>query len=108
MDEDRDPFNGDVPMACEFGKMTAAEEALQWLVGEVLKRPDDEASPSPNEAAAWIAQKIEESNAMEDALADVRDNGLIYWEPNTSRGFVAKAKMIERIDRLVGPKVESA
>lgn len=30
------------------------------------------------------------------ALRDVLDNGLIYWEPNTSRGAVNKALMIKR------------
>lgn len=31
-------------------------------------------------------------------LKDARDNGLIYWEPNTERGHVAKALMLARID----------
>lgn len=37
-------------------------------------------------------------------LIDVRDNGLIYWEPNTRRGAASKAAMVARvgmtIDRL--------
>ena len=33
-----------------------------------------------------------------EALRDARDNGLIYWEPNTERGHATKARMLARID----------
>lgn len=39
---------------------------------------------------------------LTEALRDARDNGLIYWEPNTERGAVAKANMLAKIDRLLG------
>jgi hypothetical protein len=39
---------------------------------------------------------------LTEMLREVRDEGLIYWEPNTERGHVAKADMIARISRLIG------
>lgn len=35
------------------------------------------------------------------ALRDAADNGLIYWEPQTDRGHVAKAQMLARIRSLL-------
>lgn len=58
-------------------------------------RPEDafEIDPlytHPPAASARIAE-------LEAALRDAADNGLIYWEPITTRGHVQKAKMLERI-----------
>lgn len=36
-------------------------------------------------------------------LVEIRNGGLIYWEPRTSRGAVAKAAMTGRIDAMVQP-----
>lgn len=36
--------------------------------------------------------------AVTEALIDARDNGLIYWEPNTERGHQQKALMLGRIE----------
>ena len=35
---------------------------------------------------------------LECALRDARHNGLIYWEPQTTRGVRKRAEMIARID----------
>jgi hypothetical protein len=35
---------------------------------------------------------------LECVLRDARHNGLIYWEPQTSRGAVERAAMMARID----------
>lgn len=51
-----------------------------------------------------------ERDGLRTALIDARDNGLIYWEPNTSRGHVSKAEMIQRIDAALsanGPSPET-
>lgn len=43
----------------------------------------------------------EAANALEAAeslLREVNEKGLIYWEPNTYRGTMAKADMMVRID----------
>lgn len=45
-------------------------------------------------------EKVVES--LVAALTEARDNGLIYWEPRTERGYTAKMQMIARIDALVG------
>lgn len=34
-------------------------------------------------------------------LREARDSGLIYWEPNTARGHVAKADLLARIDAAI-------
>jgi hypothetical protein len=34
-------------------------------------------------------------------LREVQDRGLIYWEPNTARGYVSKAQMVEKIRRVL-------
>lgn len=34
-------------------------------------------------------------------LIEARDKGLIYWEPNTSRGHERKADMLARMDRAI-------
>jgi sialic acid synthase SpsE len=41
------------------------------------------------------------AETAEAALRDARENGLIYWEPNTTRGATAKAAMLARIDRVL-------
>lgn len=38
---------------------------------------------------------------IEEALRDVLDHGLIYWNPNTKRGHVEKALMIARCEKLL-------
>jgi hypothetical protein len=44
-------------------------------------------------------------------LRDILDNGLIYWEPQTARGAVAKARMIANAEKAfaeVSPKPTDA
>ena len=47
-----------------------------------------------NQHASLTARVAE----LEGVLRDARDNGLIYWEPNTGRGFLTKGQMLERIN----------
>jgi hypothetical protein len=35
------------------------------------------------------------------ALEESISKGLIYWEPNTTRGYESKAEMIARFERLI-------
>lgn len=35
---------------------------------------------------------------LENLLKEVKDNGLIYWEPNTNRGHVQRSLMIKEIE----------
>ena len=48
------------------------------------------------------AEEIERLRArvavLECVLREARHNGLIYWEPQTSRGAVERAAMMARID----------
>jgi hypothetical protein len=45
---------------------------------------------------------------VEALLREVRDKGLIYWEPQTQRGTVAKADMLRRIDAALTPTPPTA
>lgn len=38
------------------------------------------------------------TDKLRDLLREVKEKGLIYWEPNTTRGHERKAEMISRID----------
>jgi len=38
---------------------------------------------------------------LRETLKDVRERGLIYWEPNTERGHITKATMLARIDTVL-------
>jgi len=38
---------------------------------------------------------------VERVLEEVRNNGLIYWEPNTARGQDRKTAVVERLDALL-------
>lgn len=48
-------------------------------------------TPIPESADATV-------EALRALLTEVRDEGLIYWEPNTSRGAFNKSMMIAKID----------
>jgi len=52
--------------------------------------------------AVVVGLAAEQIERLEAALRDARHNGLIYWEPNTTRGHVAKAEMLARIDTMLG------
>lgn len=41
-------------------------------------------------------------------LREVADKGLIYWEPNTERGHIAKADMLARIEAALAPSTSTA
>lgn len=55
--------------------------------------------------AAANARLIAAAPEMLGLLKEVRDRGLIYWEPNTARGFETKALMLARVDGLIA-KIE--
>lgn len=44
---------------------------------------------------------VERIKALEEALRDARDNGLVYWVPQTDRGAVQKPLMIARITKVL-------
>lgn len=50
---------------------------------------------------AAVALAIDPSRDLKLLLQEARDEGLIYWEPQTSRGAMAKADMLVRIDRAL-------
>lgn len=56
-----------------------------------------------SQAPSPVQKRVEELEAM---LREVRDNGLIYWEPNTARGDVRKAEMMARIGALLSDSKE--
>jgi hypothetical protein len=39
-------------------------------------------------------------------LTEVRDAGLIYWEPQTERGYQSKCAMIARVDAVLQKAAE--
>lgn len=49
-----------------------------------------------------VDAQADEIARLRAALEEARHKGLIYWEPNTERGHVAKALMLARIDALIG------
>lgn len=51
-----------------------------------------------NEIAVLRAQCEKLTAALREALIDARNNGLIYWEPQTTRGAMNKQLMLARID----------
>jgi hypothetical protein len=46
-------------------------------------------------------ENLERIGDLTEMLREVRAKGLIYWEPNTERGHLAKASMLARISALV-------
>jgi len=62
------------------------------------------------EILAGAATEIERLRAhvaeLEGALRDARHNGLIYWEPQTTRGAVGRAAMMARIDVILNKKAK--
>ena len=50
------------------------------------------------ELEAEVEAAESSASQLREALTDARENGLIYWEPNTERGHVQKALMLSRID----------
>ena len=43
---------------------------------------------------------------LECVLRDARHNGLIYWEPQTTRGAVQRAAMMARIDFVLNKEAQ--
>jgi hypothetical protein len=43
---------------------------------------------------------------LECVLRDARHNGLIYWEPQTTRGAVQRANMMSRIDIVLNKEAK--
>jgi hypothetical protein len=56
------------------------------------------------------AEEIERLRArvavLECVLRDARHNGLIYWEPHTTRGAVRRANMMSRIDIVLNKEAQ--
>jgi hypothetical protein len=56
------------------------------------------------------AEEIERLRArvavLECVLRDARHNGLIYWEPQTTRGAVQRANMMSRIDIVLNKEAQ--
>jgi hypothetical protein len=56
------------------------------------------------------ADEIERLSArvaeLEYVLRDARHNGLIYWEPKTTRGAVQRANMMSRIDIVLNKEAK--
>jgi len=44
---------------------------------------------------------ISQLDEMHEMLEEVRDHGLVYWEPNTQRGHIRKTEMLGRINTLL-------
>jgi hypothetical protein len=61
-------------------------------------RHDSWPSDPSFDAAAEIERLRARVEVLECALRDARHNGLIYWEPQTTRGAVERAAMMARID----------
>lgn len=49
-----------------------------------------------NEGLKRVSAFISDTKAL---LTEILDNGLIYWDPTTARGHVAKAEMIRKINQ---------
>ncbi len=61
-------FDADEPMAEDYTQVSAAENALTWLIVEPIGVPDDRAY-SPNEAMAIIADALERGFKSEAEVA---------------------------------------
>lgn len=55
----------------------------------------------PNDTMDEIARRYNAHTVLVDTLRDVMDNGLIYWEPATTRGMRCKAAMMARLSALL-------
>ena len=74
--------------------------------GSVWHRPPHEfddgrfstLAPTPADRPQADVQVTDE---VREALKDARENGLIYWQPVTSRGKVAKAQMLAHINTIL-------
>jgi hypothetical protein len=70
-------------------------------------RLDAEPTESDMEEAATEIERLRAHVAeLEGALRDARHNGLIYWEPQTTRGAVGRAAMMARIDVILNKKAK--
>lgn len=64
----------------------------------VLDLPEDHVFVGWRDAAIEIDRLNAEIARLREALEDARNNGLIYWEPRTERGYASRAQMLSRID----------
>lgn len=58
---------------------------------------------SVNACAELPIEFLQEDGVREllEVLRDARHHGLIYWEPTTNRGWIARDAMLDRIDALL-------
>jgi len=86
-----------LPMACEAGEMTAAEDVLAWLIVEKIGVPDDEAY-TPHQAQQIISNALEvgyraegDLHAVSTAIGSVR-----FMDPPDG-GDVSLAEQVARM-----------
>jgi predicted DNA-binding protein (UPF0278 family) len=78
-----EPLRREIARVCELGERRTRERDEAMTKAEY------------NEARA---------NALEALLAEICESGLIYWEPNTNRGHVAKAEMLAKAYSLLNAR----
>ena len=80
------------------------EHKVRWL------REISALGPQSHEDRAFLLTEIERLRArvevLECVLRDARHNGLIYWEPRTTRGAVQRANMMSRIDFVLNKEAK--
>lgn len=79
------------------------EEGVQAALAAGVAENGEHGVAAARVAARHVFTSLQARVAeLEEALRDALNNGLIYWEPNTPRGHVAKAQMLKRIEDLLG------
>jgi hypothetical protein len=92
----------------EREELLALAERLDAWAGPVASGQD--AALAMRDAAKALrsaARTGPDVAGLREALRDVIDKGLIYWEPQTSRGATNKALMIARCEKLLAAGWES-
>lgn len=57
--------------------------------------------PLPGCTMPGGAEPCKAYTELREMLIEARDKGLIYWEPNTSRGHISKAEMLAKIQHVL-------
>lgn len=71
---------------------------------DMIRRIDQICTPGADEAVEEVTDAETLTEAASEMLREVRDTGLIYWEPNTDRGRVAQQAMVNEITDLIGDR----
>lgn len=99
------------PVEAEVTQPTDDDARLAEIRLLLTERPGRKLPPDTNKMR-FLLRLLDEARVERDALAakltkaislikDVRDNGLIYWEPNTSRGAANRALMFRSINETI-------